>query len=352
MTTWAPSVNTLYRNAEMIGARRVPRSISLRLGLSWGFGLPKDGRQGLTEYSFPLRSAPEAPEASDAIGLPELLRQRGGLDIRGQADPDGNAMYDYLKATGDPVVAVVDSFYLPYRPAYGRVHSSRTVIVMRPEGDIVPVDDCWEPAYSGPLAIRHLEAARRSPAAADPLLEPIFYGIRAEAEWFTVSVPPLQLDDPARWAVTTVGTLAAEIAAERQLPGTSFGLAAIRELVDMLAGQPEVVWEVIPRRTLALVLRAELSSRRYLCTLLWNAGKIARSPALVTAAERYQEGLRHFQAARDVLVKSLRHDRDVYDEFILARCRDALSNEEQLATSIAAAGFPAVAVPEVAVWHA
>jgi hypothetical protein len=348
MNTWAPSVNTLYRNAEMIGAGRVPRSISLRLGLSWGFGLPKDGRRGLTEYSFPLRSASDAP---DALGLPQLLRQRGGVDIRRQADPHGDAMYGYLQAASDPVVAVVDSFYLPYRPAYGRVHSSRTVLVAKLEGSIVYVDDCWEPAYRGPLAIRHLDAARRSPAAASQLLEPIFFGIQGEAEWFTVSVAPLPLDDPARWAIAMVGALAAEIETQRQSPGMSFGLAAMRELVEMLAGQPEVVWEMIPRRTLALVLRAELSSRRYLCTFLRNAGKLAGSPALITAADRYQEGLRHFQAARDVLVKTLRHDRDVYDEFILARCRDALANEEQLATSIAAAGLSAPAVPEVALWH-
>jgi hypothetical protein len=83
-----------------------------------------------------------------------------------------------------------------------------------------------------------------------------------------------------------------------------------------------------PRRTLALVLRTELSSRRYLCSTLRNA--LAEHPGLREAVDRYQDGLRHLQAARDVAVKSLRHNRSQYDAYLADRCRDAVANEERL----------------------
>lgn len=343
MTAWTPGVSTLYRNAEVLAAARSPRSASLRLGLSWGFGLPADGPDGgdcpsagdntvRTEFSFPLRAAGD---------LPDLLRRRGGLDIRVHADPGGTGMLDYLRSTGEPVIAVVDSFYLPYRPACRRVHSSRTVIVTPVDRSQVWVDDCWEPVYLGLLNLADLDAARRSPAEAEPLLEPVFTGVQADAEWFTVCAEPVMVADPARWAASAIGTLAGEITEAARTDRTSFGLAALRELAGGGA-----VWQTIPRRTLALVLRAELSSRAYLCTLLRNAVTLVGQPALVEDVNRYQQGLRHFQAARDVAVKSLRRPRAEYDEFVLARWRDALSNEERLLAAITAAGLSAEPVAE------
>jgi hypothetical protein len=344
MTAWMPSVSSLYRNVEVLAAARSPRSCSLRLGLSWGFGLPNDVQSDLTEFSFPLRPAGD---------LPDLLRRRGGLGIRRHDDPSGMAMHDYLHTTGEPAVAVVDSFHLPYRPAYGRVHSSRTIIVAAAEGGHIRVDDCWEPTYRGLLRSRDLDAARRSRAEADPLLEPIFSGVQADAEWFTVSVEPVLVDDLSRWAATTIGVLVQEITGAVRTVGASFGLAALREMVEVLAEGGDAPWQMVPRRTLALVLRAELSSRRYLCTLLGNAVTLVGQPTLVEDVELYREGLRHFQAARDVLVKSLRHDRAEYDEFVLARCRDALSNEERLLAAITAADLPAAPAPEEAeLWPA
>jgi hypothetical protein len=90
----------------------------------------------------------------------------------------------------------------------------------------------------------------------------------------------------------------------------------------------------------ALVLRAELSSRRYLCALLGNAVRLAGLPALVADVDRYQDGLRHLQAARDVQIKTLRAARAAYDAYVLDRCRDALANEERLLTAITAANPP------------
>lgn len=345
MSGWVPTVSTLYRNVEVLAASQSPRSAPMRLGLSWGFGLPRDGRSGLTEFSFPLRPAKAGGTAEP---LSDLLRSRAGLDIRRHDDPRGTGMHDYLRATGEPAVAVVDSFYLPYRPAYGRVHSSRTVIVQAAEGNQVRVDDCWEPAYRGMLSRHDLDAARQSQADADPLLEPVFSGVRADAEWFTVSVEPIAVADAAQWAAATADMLIQEITGSDRTADASFGLAALREMVEMLAAGYGT-WQAIPRRTLALVLRAELSSRRYLCTLLRNAVALAGVPALAGDVESYQEGLRHFQAARDVMVKSLRRCRPEYDAFVLARCRDALANEERLLAALAplaTAGGPAASVRE------
>jgi hypothetical protein len=231
--SWTPSVNTLYRNIEVLAVARGPRSVHLRLGPRWGFGLPEAGRDELTEYSFPLQ-----PDGD----LPGLLRRRGGLVIGCHDDPSGTAMTDHLRRTGQPVVAVVDAYHLPYRPAFRRVHSSRTIVVEPAGPDHVRVDDCWEPSFRGLLPRRDLDAARCSAAVADPLLEPVFYGVRGPAQWFTVAVEPFPVTDPADWARRILGELVAEITTAKRTAGASFGLAALRELVDLLAVGGDASW--------------------------------------------------------------------------------------------------------------
>lgn len=337
--TFTPSVSSLYRNIEVLAARCGPRSRHLRLGLRWGFGLPLGGRGDITEYSFPSQPSGD---------LPGLLRERGGLAIGCHDDPAGAGLDEHLRA-GRAAVAVVDSYHLPYRPAFGRVHSSRTIIVEPGGPDHVLVDDCWEPAYRGPLRRADLEAARRSHAVADPALEPVYSGVLGPAQWFTVDMAPFPVTDPACWARETVTLLATEFTTAHRTEDASFGLAALRELVGLLAGGP-TVWEEIPRRTLALTLRAELGSRRYLCALLHNALLLAGEPALVAEADRYQEGLRHLQAARDVQIKTLRRAHPSYDAYVLARCRDALANEERLLAALAGADLAPVREEVVRPW--
>jgi hypothetical protein len=333
MTGWTPTVSSLFRNIEVLVAARAPRSYALRLGLSWGFGLPADGRTAFTEFSLPLQAADP---------LPDLWRRRGGVDVTAHADPTGAGMDDHQRATGNPVIAVVDSFHLPYRPAHGRVHSSRTVVVRPADAGHVLVDDCWQPSYRGLLHRRHLADARRSAAPADPELEPVFSGVRVPAEWFDVRVRPFAVEDPAGWATGMLATLAGEMTPPGSVPGAVFGLAAIRDLADALDGR-------IERRTLALVLRAELSRRRYLCSTLRNLLILAGRPDTVDDVDRYQQGLRHLQAARDVMIKTLRSRRPEYETYLRARCHDALAGEERLLAALAAAGLPcAPARPEPA----
>ncbi|MFD3504214.1 hypothetical protein [Streptomyces sp. NPDC058678] len=340
--TWTPSVSTLYRNIEVLAGRRSPRSHQMRLGLRWGFGLPIGGRTDLTEYSFPLQ-----PDG-DLLGL---LRRRGGLAIKRHDDPSGTAMDVYLQETREPVIAVVDSYHLPYRPAFGRVHSSRTIIVEPLDSDHVQVEDCWEPSYCGVLHRRALNAARYSDAVANPVLEPVYSGVQAPAQWFTVTVEPFRVADPQRWAQDVIELLVTEVVRTERTTDAHFGLAALRELVQLLALGGDKVWRVIPRRTLALVLRAELSSRRYLCVLLRNAVALAGRPALTAEVERYQEGLQHLQAARDVQVKSLRTARVPYDAYVLYHCRETLANEKRLLSAITEANLANTA-KEVAQWTA
>ncbi|NUT50852.1 MAG: hypothetical protein HOV94_26620 [Saccharothrix sp.] len=326
--TWTPSVNTLYRNIEVLAATHCPRSHQLRLGPRWGFGLPTGEVTGLTEYSFPLH-----PDGD----LPGLLRRRGGLVIGCHDDPSGDALHEHLRDTGEPAVVVVDSYHLPYRPAFGQVHSSRTIIVAPARDGHVLVDDCWEPTFRGLLRRDDLDAARRSVAAADPALEPVFSGVAGPAQWFTVAAEEVPVPDPRRWACQLVDELVADITTTRHAAGARFGLDALRELVELLAVGGDAPWRVLSRRDLAVVLRAELSSRRYLCVLLRAAARLADRPGLAADVDRYQEGLRHFQAARDTQLKTVRAARPGYDAHVADRCRDALANEERLLAAVVAA---------------
>jgi hypothetical protein len=135
------SVSSVYRNIETLVSEQSPRSGQAMLGARWGFGLPSKSAYQLAEYSFPF----------DRRSYLEKLRARVGLAILVHEGDHPRRLKDHLEA-GLAAIVAVDSFYLPYRPAYGRVHSSRTVILRRggrPEE--VHVEDCWMPGYIGSL---------------------------------------------------------------------------------------------------------------------------------------------------------------------------------------------------------
>ncbi|WP_328345320.1 BtrH N-terminal domain-containing protein [Micromonospora sp. NBC_00421] len=58
-------------------------------------------------------------------------------------------------ARDQPVIAAVDNFYLPFRPAYGDVHAAHLVVIYGLDEDrgLVYVSDAMPPAYRGPVPL-------------------------------------------------------------------------------------------------------------------------------------------------------------------------------------------------------
>jgi hypothetical protein len=317
------TVNSLFTNLERVVCARSPRAGQAMLGARCSFALPRPGSGGeLTEYSFPLGPEP----------FTETLARRTGLRITEHRGADAAGLHDHI-ARGETAVVVVDSFFLPYRPAFGRVHSHRTVIVRRgPGGGDVWVEDAWPPGYRGPLPRSDLDNARYSPVPLDREREPIYAGRAIAGEWFSVSVAPVVTGAPADWGAELLRTLYREATTTTEVAGYVFGVSVWRPFVhglaEALAGPPAERFD--RTRQASLLLRAEVSVRVYLCALLFAISGLLGDARLRQGAWEYQTGLQEMEMARDVLTKSLVHARPEYPPFILDRLAGALGDEERL----------------------
>lgn len=321
MTDLPPSparmTTTLYSYAESMAAEQAPRAASLLLGLRWSFGLPAFPLEEITEYSLPLNPVP----------LPEVLAQRGGLCIVRHEGDSGTSLENHL-ATGKAAIVAVDAFHLPFRPAYRRVHSSRTVLASRgPADGQVHIRDGWGPPAEGTVSREELRAARFSAVPLDVDREPLFSGNPVGGVWFTVETSPFQVDDAAAWARERLGWLYDEMATTHTDQRGEYGIEALRKFQREIA--------IAARRGASLLLRPELTSRLYLGVFLRNAAHLLGDGDLQGEVERYRMGLGHLQSAMDVLTKTVRTRRPEYDDFIRDQFARACDNEERLLRALA-----------------
>ncbi len=301
-----------------------PRSARLLLGARWSFGLPLHHRRGeLHEYSFPLNP-------TDFL---HALAARTGVVIEHHPTGESGVLYDYLREAGAAIVAV-DSFFLPYRPAFSRVHSNRTIIVKcTSDPSQVWVEDSWPPSYRGPLLVSDLERARHSSVPRVPHLEPVFSGHAIGGEWFSVEVKPICLANPRDWAVSILWTLLAEASTSTVNADAQYGPDAVRQLIDNLSAgkcsSPEERDSTFQEA--ALLLRTELSARVYLCSLLQACAGWIHNPTLERAVFRYSASLSHLEMARDILIKATRcEDHPLYRACITGGLCSFRAAEERL----------------------
>lgn len=315
-------VNSLYGNLERLVEMHAPRSARLLLGARWSFAVPHRAAD-LYEYSLPL----------NPIDFRNTLAIRTGIVIDYHSDDDSEYLYDCLKQR-QALIAAVDSFFLPYRPAFQRVHSNRTIII-NGTGDpfSVWVEDSWPPSYRGPLSVSDLEKARHSSVPRVPSLEPIFSGHAINGEWFSVKVRPTHIADPRDWAVDILSILLAEAQIERVTADASFGDGALEQLAGTFAHDRSSIGEgrELHCYKAALVLRTEVSARVYLCTLLQACAGWIHSATLREAVVRYSASLSHLEMARDVLIKAMAFkDCPIYRACIVDALTSFLSEEKQI----------------------
>ena len=315
-------VNSLFGNLERLVEMHAPRSARLLLGARWSFAVPHRSTD-LYEYSLPL----------NPIDFRNALAIRTGIVIDHHRDDDSRNLYDCLEQRQVLIVAV-DSFFLPYRPAFQRVHSNRTIII---KGSGSPssvwVEDSWPPSYRGMLSVADLERARHSSVPRVARLEPIFSGHAIRGEWFRVEVRPTPIADPRDWAVDILSALLAEAQIETVNADASFGHRAIEQLADTFAHDRSWIGDARELRCYeaALVLRTEVSARVYLCTLLQACAGWIHSATLREAVVRYSASLSHLEMARDVLIKAMAfEDRPVYRACIVDGLTSFLREEEQI----------------------
>ncbi len=323
MRAWPRTVSSGFKNVEVLATELAPRGAQVLMGVRWSFGLPSPLASGFTEYSFPLNPTPFAT----------ALARRGGLAIIVHRGRGGSDLAAHL-AAGRAAVVAVDSFYLPYRPAFGRVHSSRTIIVRQGRSaDEVHVEDGWPPAYTGMLSVVDLERSRWSAVTEDVQREPVFSGCPIDGEWFSIEKSSVAVSELVMWAGELLGVLFREATQPVAISGTEFGVHALASLARRLDDADG--WVTSTLRAASLLLRAELSARVYLCAFLrWASGSLGDG-VLRREVDGYYDGLRHMEVARDVLVKSITHSRPEYRPYVVDQMRRAAGWEERLATVLA-----------------
>lgn len=304
------SVSSLFDNVAQVLDQRAPRSGRAMMGARWSFGYePPQARSSLCEYSMPA-------------GYVDALGRRSGLEI---VEHSGAESLDAHIASGEVAIAVVDSFYLGYRPAFGRVHSGRTIQVRAGRHlEEVWITDRWLPAYEGPLARAALERARHSCVPLDEVREPIFAGRAIDGEWYSVAVHAVPITDARDWATS--------ILRELLVDGID-GIAMLRQLRDELRECNGFIARPLGRE-LSLLLRSELSTRVFLCSFLHAAAGWRVDPSLRDTARQYYDALRSMQMARDLLVKNLTHPRLEYTTLASDELASTISAEEWLARSL------------------
>jgi hypothetical protein len=327
---------TTYSYLEQLAAEQAPRAATLLLGLRWCFGLPARPLTTLAEYDLPLNPVP----------IEDVLARRGGLRIRRHLGDRGESLYDHLARGGAAIVAV-DAYYLPFRPAFRRIHSSRSVLLRAPAGRL-SIQDGWGPPSTGTVTRQELDAARYSQVPQDANLEPIFAGNPIGGIWWSVEVETRAVADARAWMRERLAWIHDEMVTARVGERGSYGLDALRGWVRglgaELAGAP-VRESLAARRGASLLLRPELGSRLYLGVFLRNAAHRLGDPALERAVTDYRRRLGHWQAAMDVLTRTLRVHLPEYDDFFRSELARACDNEERLAEALGAYAGETEAAP-------
>ena len=202
-------VSSLFLNIELLLREKLHDVAPAYLGARWSFGAPQLTR-ALTEYSFP-------------IGYVEQVLRRTGIRLIEYRAATEELLAHLQRGRG--AVVAVDSFYLPYRPAYNRVHSSRTILVRGASQGTCWIDDRWPPGYRGAMPLRHLIEAMSSEVPHDPVREPIFSGVPIGGTWFTAVLDAMpEVADLGTWLIDLIAELVCEAAETDAQAGEPLGL--------------------------------------------------------------------------------------------------------------------------------
>jgi hypothetical protein len=334
------TVSSVFKNIEKLVCATAPKAGQSYLGARWSFAWPTSrNREQLCEYSFP----------AGPTSFIQLLAARTGLLIAEHQDPDGQALYEHL-GCGNAAVVAVDSYHLPYRPAFGRVHSHRTILV-KPTNDpgIVWVEDEWFPSYCGPLPAKALDGARYSKVPLERELEPIYAGRPVCGEWFSAKVSAVSMGAGiSDWVGALLRRLHDEATTTITDANGTYGPGAVATFRQRL--QRDLTSSRPPFKNLrqySLLLRIEISSRVYLSALLRLASRWIDNPLLHRKATQYTYSLAHMQKGRDVLIKALRQPRPEYAAYISDCLTEAFDAEDRLTDYLDICASPHSALPPI-----
>jgi hypothetical protein len=152
------------------------------LGSHWEFRyIPGDVRP--EEFYYPCR---HPGDLARSLAPHHPVGSRWGRP----ADPAAPLVEIAAELAADrPVIAAVDNFYLPFRPAFGDVHAAHLILVwgLDERRGLVHVADAMPPAFSGPLPITDFLRAWGSANPPD-VQDAFFSDARIDRRYLTVTL--------------------------------------------------------------------------------------------------------------------------------------------------------------------
>jgi hypothetical protein len=203
---------------------------------------------------------------------------------------------------GEPALVAVDNFWLPFRPAYQDVHSNHLVLVhgFDDEEDLVQVNDVVPPAFAGPLARKHLDAARDSDNPIAHNRDLFFTANPIGNRWLSIDmdagvVPTLR--DCVEHNLRDF----AEPAADGSYSGSAGMTAFFDDMADRLSAGEEI------REETFVVAGAVLASTALHASMLRSVAVRTGNTVLAEAARAVDRVAHHWTAVR-ILVNLIRGD--------------------------------------------
>jgi Butirosin biosynthesis protein H, N-terminal len=295
------------------------------LGVRWSFAHFDPRSPALAEFELPVPWSDIAAR----------LEHHGGTILEAHGSDDAAESYERL-ALGQPVVVAVDSFHLPYRPAFRRVHSARTILLqsLDAKAQTVEVADVWPPSFTGEVPLSVIRETRIGEVTHDPLREPLFAGMRLDGQWWTIALS----GSSAMASQTGLEELFRELQLEAN--GTK-GVDSSAAAMESFAGEVcAALCEPLGssrerRRAAALHLRAEIGLRAYLLEALRLTARVLQDELLTAETARWAAHLEDLGRTRDILIKSVAFERPEHAALVDASLRRCVQRESRFASLMA-----------------
>ncbi|HZM81193.1 MAG TPA: BtrH N-terminal domain-containing protein [Candidatus Limnocylindrales bacterium] len=295
------------------------------LGSGWGFAY-RMGDVRREEYYFPCLDG----------SLLASLAPHHQVASRWHQPSDaiqGWAQVRAAVAAGQPVAVAADNFHLPFRPAFGDVHTNHlmTVYGFDDEAALVWVADPVPPAFNGPITVGELTAARDSGNPIRHDRDMFFTANPIANRWITVEVAAAQ---PALDVGFVREVLLANVSGflDRGESGQTLrGLEGLRQFLSLVPDEPERVDEIF------IVAGAILAITGLHADFLADAGRRLGLVSLVELGRMVDRVAHHWTALR-IGVANARSTPLADLPLLRERGRRLLADQEAVLDSMARVG--------------
>ena len=316
--------SALFNMEQLLLDLNGPHSAAL-LGVSWHMAEFTPDTPAATEFDLPMRW--------EDYG--DLLAAHSGIGLEYHACDEAGEAFDRL-ALGQPVILAVDSYYLPYRPAYRRINAARSLIATGIDRatDTVEILDTWMPTYRGPLALEVLDQARASLVPHDVRREPLYAGEPLRRRWWALALRSAPTIAGPGGVEQVMSALVAQATAGVVRTPTAYALERSRVCVAAVLAEssPQAL---TARRSAALWLRGEIGLRAYLLNFLQLAAALLEDDLMTAEIRIWAPHLADLARARDILIKSLVFQRSEYAALVDEALDHAAKRERRFVTFVA-----------------